>query len=957
MTNQQKEELQRFISTWSHQGKEVGDKETYWNTLLRILGVPQAEIDDNKYIKYEYPIHLKKNEHFNGSIDAYIPSTRVLIEQKSFGVDLDKPENRPNGKETESIKPFEQAKRYSDHLGTDKSARYIVLCNFVEIWIYYISDNIDAEPIKLKLKELPNNLDNLMFLVKKNDKQVRLIKEKQISLSAGRLVSKLYKELSKIFAEHKIDKKVAQKSINTLCVRLVFCLYAEDSNLFAKRQFHDYLAPYEPYRMARALKRLFKALDTKKEDRLKLDPFYHENYPYLSKFPYVNGGMFRDQDIIIPPFTPELKNILLNEMSLNFNWSKISPTIFGAVFESTLNPETRRQGGMHYTSIENIHKVIDPLFLNGLKEKLQRIKNKYKGTKKLTPKQKKDLKEDVQAYQEKLAKLKFFDPACGSGNFLTETFLSLRRLENEAIRFETGGESVLDAGQADDWIKVSIQQFYGIEINDFAVAVAKTALWIAENQMMKETQDLIYAPNWNFLPLKTYVKIHEGDALHMDWHKVAGYDCDYIFGNPPFVGARLMAQNSPQKKEVQTIFSELKKNEVQVLDYVTCWYKRACEYIKGTKIEVAFVSTNSICQGSQVPVLWNVLFNEYKIHINFAYQSFIWSNKADSQAHVWCVIVGFSQVNKQPKKLFRNSSFKLVDNISPYLTEGSDVFVTSHNKPLCKVPKMIFGNQPRDGGHFVIDEDEYNDIVKKEPKLKQWLYKYIGAEEFLHNKKRWCLWLKHAKPSDIKNSPILYAKVKAVKEFRMNSKAKTTNGYAKVPQLFAQLTQPEGVDYLVVPCHTSSARTYIPIDFMSANVISSNAVQIIPNAGLYELGILESVAHMAWMRIVAGRLGKGYRYSAKIVYNNFPWCNASPEQKEKISKTAQAILDARAKYPDSSLADLYDPLTMPIELRKAHEANDKAVLNAYGLKRDASESEIVACLFKMYEKLTAKENN
>ena len=939
----QRKNARKFIEEWKDRGREKQDSQSFWLSLLHnILGVENPE----KMIRFEEKVKLTHDSF----IDAYIDQTHTMIEQKGANKDLDKAIKQSDGS---LLTPYQQAFRYSIALPYSKRPRWIITCNFKEFRIYDM-EHPNSEPTKIELKDLAKDFYQLDFLVKRDITHIQ--KEEQISVNAGELVNKMYVELLNIFSNYpNFDSEKVKHSINELCVRLVFCLYAEDAGLFNKEAFYNYLKDVEPNKIGLKLKELFKVLNTKEKVRDKDDAFWTAEHPVLSAFPYVNGGLFADQDVKIPPFTAKLKDILLNQASRGFNWKDINPTIFGAVFESTLNPETRRQGGMHYTSIENIHKVIDPLFLNGLKEKLQRIKNKYKGTKKLTPKQKKDLKEDVQAYQEKLAKLKFFDPACGSGNFLTETFLSLRRLENEAIRFETGGESVLDAGQADDWIKVSIQQFYGIEINDFAVAVAKTALWIAENQMMKETQDLIYAPNWNFLPLKTYVKIHEGDALHMDWHKVAGYDCDYIFGNPPFVGARLMAQNSPQKKELQTIFSELKKNEVQVLDYVTCWYKRACEYIKGTKIEVAFVSTNSICQGSQVPVLWNVLFNEYKIHINFAYQSFIWSNKADSQAHVWCVIVGFSQVNKQPKKLFRNSSFKLVDNISPYLTEGSDVFVTSHNKPLCKVPKMIFGNQPRDGGHFVIDEDEYNDIVKKEPKLKQWLSKYIGAEEFLHNKKRWCLWLKHAKPSDIKNSPILYAKVKAVKEFRMNSKAKTTNGYAKVPQLFAQLTQPEGVDYLVVPCHTSSARTYIPIDFMSANVISSNAVQIIPNAGLYELGILESVAHMAWMRIVAGRLGKGYRYSAKIVYNNFPWCTPNPKQRAKIEETAQAILDARANHPNDSLADLYDPLTMPSDLRKAHQANDKAVLRAYGLSTKATESEIVAHLFKMYEQLTKDE--
>lgn len=977
MTNQQKEELQRFISTWSHQGKEVGDKETYWNTLLRILGVPQAEIDDNKYIKYEYPIHLKKNEHFNGSIDAYIPSTRVLIEQKSFGVDLDKPENRPNGKETESIKPFEQAKRYSDHLGTDKSARYIVLCNFAEIWIYYISDNIDAEPIKLKLKELPNNLDNLMFLVKKNDKQVRLIKEKQISLSAGRLVSKLYKELSKIFAEHKIDKEVAQKSINTLCVRLVFCLYAEDSNLFAKRQFHDYLAPYEPYRMARALKRLFKALDTKEEDRLKLDPFYHENYPYLSKFPYVNGGMFRDQNIIIPPFTPELKDILLNEMSLGFNWSKISPTIFGAVFESTLNPETRRQGGMHYTSVENIHKVIDPLFLDDLKDELSKIKK---------IKQPASLKKKARAFQEKLANFTFLDPACGSGNFLTETYIQLRTLENEALkivysdytldRLRSGttlnkfySEQItskslnrtstfrpkLDTNISQDVIKVSIQQFHGIEVNDFAVAVAKTALWIAESQMWEETKDIFFA-DWDFLPLKTYTHIHEGDALKMDWNKVIeNYGCDYIIGNPPFVGPKKLTPE--QKEDRAVVFKDVKR--AGMLDFVACWYAKATEYMQGTHIQTAFVSTNSIVQGTQVPVLWDFLLNK-GVQINFAYRTFPWESEAKSKAEVFCVIIGFTtfKLNK-PKYIFEENQKFQAKNISPYLTDTDDIFITSRTKPISDIPKIMNGINLDDKGNYVFTKQEKDAFLRKQPEAKILFHEYYSGRDFLNNQPRYLLWFRNISPNELNHMPLVLERIKKVKEFRTHTSSSRIRQYMNEPLRpvwYQYYSNRHKLEALVIPV-VSAPREYIPMGVVNRNTICGQKLWLMEFQGPYIFGVLESKIHTAWAKTICNRLGNGISYSSSIVYNNFPFPNATDEQESKVEKTAQGILDARKLYPDSSLADLYNPLTMPIELRKAHEANDKAVLNAYGLKRDASESEIVACLFNMYEKLTAKENN
>jgi type I restriction-modification system DNA methylase subunit len=662
------------------------------------------------------------------------------------------------------LTPFQQAQRYANNLPYSQRPRWIVTCNFKEFRVYDM-EHPNSEPVRIELVDLATSYYQLEFLVDKSNEHIE--KEKQVSLNAGELVGKIYDELLKQYKNPKSE--YSQKCINQLCVRIVFCLYAEDAGIFGKKNmFHDYLEDFDARHIRRALINLFKVLDTKEEDR---DPYLADDEPKLAEFPYVNGGMFSDEDIEIPSCTDDLRNLLLRKASDEFDWSEISPTIFGAVFESTLNPETRRRGGMHYTSVENIHKVIDPLFLNELKNELNEIKK----TKQLAT-----LKKKAIEYQDKLANLTFFDPACGSGNFLTETYLQLRKLENEAIKLIYPNPS-LDVGQAQEIIKVSIQQFYGIEINDFAVSVAKTALWIAESQMLEETKDIFYA-DWDFLPLKTYTHIHEGNALTMDWNKVIpSYACHYIMGNPPFIGASIMAQDSIQKKEIQAIFFELKKNEVQVLDYVTCWYKKAAQYIENTKTKVAFVSTNSICQGSQVPVLWSVLLKEFKIYINFAYQTFIWNSEAKEKAHVHCVIIGFSKENIKKKKLYNSGGYEIVKNISPYLTNASNLFVSKRNSPLCDVPSMVFGNQPRDGGNFVIDKDEYRSILEREPKLKKWLYNYIGAVEFLHSKQRWCLWLKHAQPSDIKNSKILYSKVKKVKEFRESSKAKTTKGYAKVP--------------------------------------------------------------------------------------------------------------------------------------------------------------------------------
>lgn len=938
-------ELKDFIQTWQTQGSEVADKVTYWNTLLELLGVPKQQIENKTYIEYEKPIKLRENEKFHGSIDAYIPSTKVLIEQKSNGVDLFKAESRPNGGDTEKITPFEQAKRYDNHLGSKEKANFLVLSNFNQIVIYDVRESVDVKPLIIDLEDLEKDLYLLDFLVKP-DETKQLEKEKRISVAAGELVSKIYNEFANIFAKYdQVDDEKIKHSINTLCVRLVFCLYAEDAGLFnAKEQFYNYLEPVAPNKCGVALKALFKVLDTKIDDRTKDDPFWNDENPELSQFPYVNGGLFADTDIIIPPFSDELKDIVLNQASRGFDWSDISPTIFGAVFESTLNPETRRQGGMHYTSVENIHKVIDPLFLNDLKAELEEIKQ-YKN--------KKTIKEKAIAFQEKLSNLTFFDPACGSGNFLTETFLSLRRLENEAIRLELGGESVLDVGQADDWIHVSIQQFFGIEINDFAVSVAKTALWIAEDQMMKETQDLVYAPDWDFLPLKTYTKIHKGDALKTDWNSVLpNYACHFVMGNPPFIGYAL--QSKEQKEEMLSIFTD-KDNKRQKyagkMDYVSAWYRLAAEYIKNTKIECAFVSTNSIVQGEQVQFLWQDLFERFDIKINFAYRSFKWKNDAKNGAQVYVVIIGFSQINRKTKYIYDNGLTKEAQHINAYLLDSPNVFVKSRQKPICNVSPLVYGNKPTDHNNLVLSDKMYNDLIDKEPKADRYIRKFIGGRELLNGHPRHCLWLVNIEPKELRSMPLVLKQVENVKQFRLSSKKKATRLSADTPTLFQEIRQTDD-NYIAIPEVSTSTRKYIPMGFMDKETIASNKIQMITNANLLEFGILESSVHMAWVRVVAGRLGMGFDYSSKIVYNNFPWITPTDKQKEKIEKTAQAILDARQNHPKSSLADLYDPLTMPADLLKAHKANDKAVLQAYNLSADATESEIVAHLFKMYEKLT-----
>ena len=922
MTEAQKKlAAKQFVKDWTGHGDEKQETQRFWMALLqKVFGVEEPE----KAIEFEVRVKL---EH-TSFIDGYIKDTHVLIEQKGSDIDLKRGYKQSDGS---MLTPFQQARRYAGYLPHDRNPRWIVVCNFKEFHIHDMNRPNDTPEI-IKLEELETEYHRLQFLVDIGNERIK--KEMQISLQAGDLVGKLYDALLKQYNSPASEAEL--KSLNMLCVRLVFCLYAEDAGIFGSRtMFHDYLRSFQPKNVRKALIDLFKVLDTKVSDR---DPYMDED---LAAFPYVNGGLFADENIIVPRFTEEIIDLLLNKASEDFDWSEISPTIFGAVFESTLNPETRRSGGMHYTSIENIHKVIDPLFYNALTAELDDIEA-------IPVKKTRDNK--LEDFQKRIASLTFLDPACGSGNFLTETYLSLRRLENRAVALRLDDQIVLGDSADFNPIQVSIGQFYGIEINDFAVTVAKTALWIAESQMMKETEEIVRM-HLEFLPLTSYANIVEGNALRIDWESVVPKEkLNYIMGNPPFVGARMMAQGSEQKRDVQKVFGNIK--DVQDLDYVTCWYKLAADMMANTNIETAFVSTNSVCQGAQVPILWNVLLNNCNMTINFAHQTFRWNSESVDKAAVHCVIIGLSHIVRKEKYLFSNGIRRDVMHISPYLVEGPNVFVTAQKNALCNVPKMNFGNQPRDGGFLIISEDERQDILSKEPALTKWLHSYMGADEFIKGKVRWCLWLKKASPADIKSSKILYEKVEAVKTFRLASNAKTTNGYAKVPHLFAQITQPDDVDYLIVPSVSSEKRKYVPIGFVNCDTISSNAVQIVPNATLYHLGILTSNVHMAWMRIVCGRLEMRYRYSKELVYNTFPWPNPTEEQKAKIEQTAQAILDARALYPDCSLADLYDEVTMPPELRKAHQQNDKAVMQAYGFwGKLNTETECVAELMKMYQEL------
>ena len=855
-------------------------------------------------------------------IDVMIPSTRTMIEMKSLGKDLRKPILQSDGRK---LSPFQQAQRYILGLPVSQHPKWIVTCNFAEFDVYDM-ENPKGEPQRILLRDLGTDYYRLQFLVDEGSDHLK--KEMEVSMKAGEIVGRLYDALVK---QYDRDDPMSSRYLNILCVRLVFCLYAEDAGVFGRRDmFHDYMAHYETEDMRMALIRLFEELNTPPEKRSKYDK------PMLAAFPYTNGGLFAEE-IDIPQFTDEIRSTLLLHASMDFDWSQISPTIFGGVFESTLNPETRRNGGMHYTSIENIHKVIDPLFLNDLRREFQETKAE--------PVQKARVRK-LHAFQDKLASLTFFDPACGSGNFLTESYISLRRLENEVIK---AIYSIEPLSAFDNPIKVSINQFYGIEINDFAVTVATTALWISESQMMAETERIVHH-DIDFLPLKSYANIHEGNALRTDWHEVCP-NPDYIIGNPPFVGASMMSKQ--QKKEITELFP--KNRMAGVLDYVSGWYVKAAQMVQGTNIHCAFVSTNSICQGEQVAALWKPLKEHFGIHIDFAYRTFRWDSEANLKAHVHCVIVGFSCTDsKRERTIFDNGQQIKADNINAYLIDAPDIYVSRRSKPLCDVPLCTRGNQPTDGGNLIVEEKDIDDFINKEPNSKKFIKRLIGATEFINNKKRYCLWLVDATPAELRSMPLVMERINKVKEMRLESSFGPTRELANVPYRFRETWNPD--TYIVIPRVSSERRRYVPMGFLDKSIIPTDSVIIIPSATLYHFGVLESNVHMAWMRVVCGRLEMRYRYSKDVVYNNFPWPFSLPAGEGRgeanIAQTAQAILDVRAKYPDSSLADLYDPATMPYDLLEAHRKNDRAVMQAYGFSTKMTESECVARLFEMYARMT-----
>ena len=832
---------ERFAKRWEGKGYEKGESQLFWTELLtEVFGVQEP----STVISFEDQVHLDHTSF----IDGYIDHTHTMIEQKSLGKDLRAPIKQSDGT---SLTPFRQAQRYSAALPYSKRPRWIVTCNF-STFLVYDMENPNDEPFEIHLADLGKEYYRLRFLVETGAQHLE--REMQVSMQAGAIVGKLYDALLKEYKDPTNPESL--RSLNVLCVRLVFCLYSEDAGVFGKHDmFHDYLVRYDTMDMRNALIRLFQILNTPLEER---DPYLQDD---LAAFPYASGGLF-EGDIEIPRLNEEIRDLLLRHASLDFDWSQISPTIFGAVFESTLNPETRRSGGMHYTSVENIHKVIDPLFLDDLKQQLSDI---------LAEPVIKQRQKRLREYQDHLASLTFLDPACGSGNFLTETYLSLRKLENRAIRALYEGHSMFIGGE--DFVnpvKVSIYQFHGIEINDFAVTVAATALWISEAQMLAETERIV-SHDFEFLPLKDYPNIIEANALRIDWRslfkttedsdKSEIHLPDYIMGNPPFIGYSL--QSKAQKEDILSVFVDANGNPFKTagkIDYVAGWYYKAAQFMQGTKTRAALVSTNSITQGEQVAAIWKPLKDLFNLDIYFAHRTFRWDSEASIKAHVHCVIIGFSCEDKKDKKdkiLYDKDEVIHANHINGYLIDAPDIFIESHTKPLCDVPVMLNGGKPTEGGFLILSEDEKNELVKANPLANQLVRPYMMGKDFIQRKPRYCLWLVGKSPSIIKQCPKVVERIEKVRDYRLASPKAATKKKAETPMLFDEVRECYE-DYVAIPKVSSENRKYIPMDYLQSEIIPGDKLFMMPSASLFFLGILTSNVHMAWMRVVCGRLKSDY---------------------------------------------------------------------------------------------------
>lgn len=908
-----------FAKKWAGRGYEKGDTHSFWLELLRDV-VGMEDVTTN--------VRFERSTVERGYIDVVIPDAKTVIEQKSLGVDLDKAELRQGMQVT----PFGQAKRYVDSLRNSQRPDTIIVCDFDHFRIHDLDTERPADHyVAFRLAELPEQLHLLDFLI--DPQRARQAREEQVSLDAGVLFGKVYELLRAQYIDP--DSPESRHSLNVLCVRLVFCLFAEDAGLFPKNAFYRYFKGMPAAQVRGAMKELFNHLKVKPEER---DPYASAQ---LKEFPYVNGGLF-EADVEIPNFTPEIVDVLLDEVSHGTNWAEISPTVFGGVFESTLNPETRRSGGMHYTSPENIHRLIDPLFLDDLTAELDAILMDSELGERAR-------RNRLERYHDKLAGLRFFDPACGSGNFLTETYISLRRLENKVLSELMSHQGVFGFTPELSPLKVSLEQFHGIEINDFAVNVASTAMWIAELQANAEAQTIVFQ-DIDDLPLKDSAHIVLGNALEVEWESVLpASECDYIIGNPPFRGARW--QTKEQKAELMTVFGGA-RNAGNV-DYVSGWFVKAAKYMGDQPIRAAFVSTNSIVQGEQVANVWSPIY-DLGFRIDFAHDTFRWTNESADAAAVFVVIVGFSKQGG-PKRLFHYVTVdsepvvEVLAQLNAYLKDAPDVFVWNRNKALSEVPKIGIGSQPIDDGNYLFTAEEKDAYLAAEPGAQPFFKRWFGSQEFIKGIERWVLWLGNATPAELAKLPESVKRIQAVKSFRLGSEREQTKKAAARPHEFGTQIIPTG-DAILVPKVSSERRRYIPLGHLGTDALASDLVFLIPEAGMFHFGVLHSRAHNAWMRTVAGRLKSDYRYSGGLVYNTFVWPDADEQQQSEIAELAQAVLDAREKYPDSTIAQMYDPdldFMFP-ELTAAHTALDAAVERAYGLQPGLDEKDVVAHLFGLY---------
>lgn len=941
--NEIKDRAVLFSKEWADTCNEDADAKQFLVAFFNVFG-----ISSRKVATFEH--RVKKLDEADGYIDLLWKGT-ILIEMKSRGKDLDK--------------AYRQAKDYLPGLKQHELPKYILVSDF-ETFILY--DQEEEKTIKFKLNDLVKHVHHFGYIL---GYQKKVYKEQDpVNIKAAELMGKLHDRLKGIGYEgHPLE---------VYLVRLLFCLFAEDTTIFNKQQFQDYIEQRtsdDGSDLAAKLQELFQALNTPAEKRFKnIDD-------QLADFPYVNGKLFEE---LLPTasFDTKMRQSLLDCCYLD--WSKISPAIFGSMFQSVMNPAERRNLGAHYTSEKNILKLIKPLFLDDLCAEFESIKCS---------------KNRLTEFHKKISSLKFLDPTCGCGNFLVITYRELRLLEIEILRsLNRTGQGFLDVR---DIIWLDVDMMYGIEYEEFPARIAEVAMWLMDHQMNMQISNE-FGQYFVRLPLKKAANIVQGNALRIDWQSLlnpvnsidvyakhaniylvkeppAEYKTvnvltetfeihkgvkpeikpeikfDYIFGNPPFGGKHL--QSKEQKEDITFLMKNIKASSD--LDYVAGWFYKAAQYIQSTRIQVAFVATNSITQGEQVSILWNALINSLNIKINFAHQAFKWNNEARGLAAVHCVIIGFAAVENKNKRLYEYESISsephelIVSKINPYLNSGPIVIINKRMTPVCNAPPIKYGNKPTDGGNFIFNEQEKQEFLRKEPDAAKYFKRIIGSAEFINNIPRWCLWLKDIDPKELKQLPFVLDRVEKVKKFRESSSAEPTRKTALTPSLFFYISQPDS-DYLVIPETSSERRNFIPIGFMSADVIASNLVYLIPSASLYTLGIMCSTMHMAWTRTICGRLKSDYRYSGSIVYNNFPWPeNPSEKQIKAIETAAQKVLDTRAEFPDNSLADLYDPLTMPPALVKAHNELDKAVDLAYRPQPFISEAKRMEFLFELYEKYTA----